>query len=74
MREPTERTQGPVGQGRGGHVTMPKLVSIAVEGPEQQIAVDDEGRVWRGKVTTERGGSSYIKWEYLRSEFKRTNN
>jgi hypothetical protein len=49
----------------------PKLVSIAVEGPERYIAVDNVGRVWQGRIETWRGGSKYIGWERLDSGFPR---
>ena len=48
---------------------MPKLVSIAVEG-SGYIAVDSQGRVWKGRM--ERGQSgSQIKWEQIEQEFPR---
>jgi hypothetical protein len=49
---------------------MPKLISIAIEGPKHYIALDSEGHVWSGRVTIKRGGGpSVVKWERANSEF-----
>jgi hypothetical protein len=56
----------------GGQVMRaPKLVSIAVERSQQEyIAVDSQGRLWRGRATGSQRGE-YIKWEQVEQEFPR---
>ena len=49
----------------------PKIVSIAVEGPDKYIAVDSQGRVWLGKIAISRGksGDTVVRWERIGHEF-----
>lgn len=51
---------------------MPKLIHISTDtGGRTFIGVDEEGNVWRGQIERDRGGSEYIAWKYIRSEFER---
>ncbi len=53
-------------------ISMPQLISIAVEAPPgHYIAIDSRGRVWRGLVITKSGGPIAIKWAPIPSEFPR---
>ena len=47
---------------------MPQLISIAVEGPEQYIAIDTEGHVWSGHVAAAPGEAFVIGWKPVTSE------
>ena len=52
-------------------MAAPKLITITPEGSERYIAVDSQGRVWRGRMEPSRGGSRFIKWEHIDQEFPR---
>ncbi len=53
---------------------MPRIIQLAPDGGGRYIAVDHDGRVWRGETQRPKsGGDEYITWKPRHSEFPRSN-
>jgi hypothetical protein len=59
--------------GKSMEAPMPRLVNIVPDHTraEDLWGVDDEGRIWRGKLQPGQNGSDYISWRLLESGFPR---
>ena len=52
---------------------MARLVSVSTDSTGRFIAVDEDGKLWRGETKRDQrgdmGGEEYVSWRRLPSEF-----